>query len=59
LIFALRHLESMTVEEVARSMELSPSTVKRSLDHASKKLLRWMESNPDMVELLQGGSWVR
>src|SRR6185436_14871345 len=31
LVFVLRHIESMTVEEVAAHMEISPSTVKREL----------------------------
>ena len=54
LVFALRHLERMTVEEIAASMELSPSTVKRALGHATSKLSRWLESDLGLVGLLDG-----
>jgi RNA polymerase sigma-70 factor, ECF subfamily len=57
LVFALRHLEWMTVEEIAASMDLSMSTVKRSLAHATKKLSRCIESDPGMVGLLAGKGW--
>jgi RNA polymerase sigma-70 factor, ECF subfamily len=58
LVFALRHLERMTVEEIAASMELSPSTVKRSLAHATSKMSRWLESDLGLVGLLdrKGGN---
>jgi RNA polymerase sigma factor (sigma-70 family) len=59
LVFSLRRLESMTVEEVANVMELSVSTVKRSLDHASEKLGRWMKDDPSMASLLNGKGWNR
>jgi RNA polymerase sigma factor (sigma-70 family) len=59
LVFALRHLESMTVEEIAASMELSPSTVKRSLGHAAEKLSRWIETDPGMEGLVGGKGWKR
>jgi RNA polymerase sigma-70 factor (ECF subfamily) len=57
LVFALRHLEWMTVEEIAATMELSPSTVKRSLGHATEKLSRWIETDPGMDGLLDGDGW--
>ena len=59
LVFALRHLESMTVEEVAAHMELSVSTVKRSLEHASAKLSLWIEGDPGLSGFLSGGGWRR
>jgi RNA polymerase sigma-70 factor (ECF subfamily) len=59
LVFALRHLEWMTVEEIAASMELSASTVKRSLGHAAEKLARWIETDPGMEGLLDGKGWNR
>lgn len=59
LVFSLRHLESMTVEEVARAMALSVSTVKRSLDHAVSKLSRWIGNDPGMACLLDGKGWNR
>jgi RNA polymerase sigma-70 factor (ECF subfamily) len=59
LVFALRHLESMTVEEIAASIELSASTVKRSLGHAEDKLSRWIGTDPGMEGLLDGKGWNR
>jgi len=57
LVFALRHLESMTVEEVADSMELSVSTVKRSLEHATGKMSRWIEADLGLADLMQRREW--
>jgi len=57
LTFALRHMERMTVEEVSATMELSPSTVKRSLGRATDKLSRWMEADLGLIGLLQGKGW--
>ena len=54
LAFALRHLERMTVEEVAETMELSVSTVKRSLTHSTGKLSRWVQSDLGMVGPWEG-----
>jgi RNA polymerase sigma-70 factor, ECF subfamily len=59
LVFSLRHLETMTVQEVAEAMDLSISTVKRSLAHASQKLSRWVATEPDMAALLDGKGWNR
>jgi RNA polymerase sigma factor (sigma-70 family) len=59
LVFALRHMESMTVEEIATAMELSTSTVKRSLQHADKQVSRWIETDLGMVGLLDGKGWKR
>src|SRR5262245_28862952 len=52
LVFALRHLESMTVEEVAAHMELSISTVKRALERATSKLTVWIEADPGLAGFL-------
>jgi RNA polymerase sigma factor (sigma-70 family) len=57
LVFALRHMESMTVDEIASAMELSASTVKRSLQHAGKQMSRWIETDLGMVGLLDGKGW--
>jgi len=57
LIFAFRHLESMTVEEVAERMDISESTVKRSLAHATSKLSRWIETDLGMVGFLERKGW--
>jgi RNA polymerase sigma-70 factor, ECF subfamily len=52
LVFALRHLESMTVEEVAVHMNLSISTVKRAQEHATSKLSVWIEADPGLAGFL-------
>jgi RNA polymerase sigma-70 factor (ECF subfamily) len=61
LAFVLRHIESMTVEEVAVHMELSPSTVKRALDRATRKLSQWIEVDRGLAEFLaefpDDGGW--
>lgn len=57
LAFALRHLESMTVEEVAAHMELSVSTVKRALDRATGKLSGWIEADPGLAGFLTDEGW--
>jgi RNA polymerase sigma-70 factor (ECF subfamily) len=59
LIFSLRHLESMTVDEVACAVNLSASTVKRSLENAGKRLSRWIGADPEMAGLLDGKGWNR
>jgi len=59
LVFALRHLERMTVEEIATHMELSVSTTKRSLTHATEKLSRSIEADPDLASLFGGNGWSR
>jgi RNA polymerase sigma-70 factor, ECF subfamily len=61
LVFVLRHIEAMTVEEVAAHMELSPSTVKRALYRATRKLSQWIELDTGLAEFLGelpgGGGW--
>lgn len=52
--FALRRVEGMTVEEVAATMDLSVSTVKRALDHASTRMSRWVADDPALAGLAQG-----
>ena len=59
LVFALRHLESMTVEEVAAHMEVSISTVKRALERATTKLARWIEADPGLAGFLDARGWLR
>jgi len=48
LVFVLRRVESMTVEEIAVAMDLSTSTVKRSMTRASTRLSRWVEADPSL-----------
>jgi RNA polymerase sigma-70 factor, ECF subfamily len=59
LVFALRHLESMTVEEVATHMDLSVSTVKRALERATTRLSVWIESDPGLSRFLDAKGWPR
>jgi RNA polymerase sigma factor (sigma-70 family) len=59
LVFILRRMESMTVEEIATNMEISVSTVKRSMAHAEDRLARWIDSDPGMAETLASGRWKR
>jgi RNA polymerase sigma-70 factor, ECF subfamily len=54
LVFVLRRVEAMTVEEIAAAMKLSPSTVKRSMGHAASRLTRWLDADPELAELLDG-----
>lgn len=44
----------MTVDEIAQTMNIAPSTVKRSLAHASERLSQWVDGNPGMAHLLNG-----
>jgi len=48
IVFVLRRVESMTVEEIAATMDLSISTVKRSMTRASTRLSRWVEADPSL-----------
>jgi RNA polymerase sigma-70 factor (ECF subfamily) len=59
LVFILRRMESMTVEEIAAAMDLSLSTVKRSMAHASNRLLRWIAADPGLAGRLEAGRWER
>jgi RNA polymerase sigma-70 factor, ECF subfamily len=44
LIFVLNRMESMSVEEIAVAMEISESTVKRSLVYASDRIRHWIDA---------------
>jgi RNA polymerase sigma-70 factor, ECF subfamily len=46
LVFVMRRVEAMSIEEIAIAMDASESTVKRSLARASSRLSRWMEDEP-------------
>jgi RNA polymerase sigma-70 factor (ECF subfamily) len=52
LVYTLRHMESMTVDEIATTMDISVSTVKRSMAHGENRLSRWIEADPGLVDLL-------
>jgi RNA polymerase sigma-70 factor (ECF subfamily) len=59
LVFVLRHLESMTLEQVADHMDLSLSTVKRVLERATSKLSIWLEADPDLAGVFEKARWRR
>jgi RNA polymerase sigma factor (sigma-70 family) len=59
LVFILRRMESLTVEEIASTMDLSVSTVKRSMAHASNRLSRWIDSDPGLAGLFDVERWRR
>jgi RNA polymerase sigma-70 factor (ECF subfamily) len=59
LVFILRRMESMTVEEIASTMDLSVSTVKRSMAHASKRLSHWIDADPGLAGLIDVERWRR
>jgi len=56
LVFSLRHLESMTLEEVAVSMDLSLSTVKRALARAAARVSAWIDGDPDLMAFFEGAA---
>ena len=49
----LRRVESMTMEEIASTMEISVSTAKRSMARASSRLSRWVDSDPVLAALVE------
>lgn len=51
-VFILRRVESKTIREIARATELSTTTVKRSISHASKRLAHWIAADPALAALL-------
>jgi RNA polymerase sigma-70 factor, ECF subfamily len=53
LVYSLRHVESMTIEETAAAMEISISTVKRVQERATKELSQWIETDLELVALLR------
>lgn len=56
IVFVLRRVESMSIEEIAASMGISESTAKRSLAHASSRLSHWLDDEP---RLACGEKWGR
>src|SRR6185503_8672638 len=45
LVLVLRHVEGMTLEEIADALSISLATVKRSLKHASERLSALVDSD--------------
>jgi len=52
LVYALRHVESMTIEETAQAMDLSVSTVKRLQERATEQLSAWSGTDFELASLL-------
>jgi RNA polymerase sigma-70 factor, ECF subfamily len=52
LVYALRHIESMTIEETAQAMDISVSTVKRLQERATAQLSEWVETDFELMGLL-------
>jgi RNA polymerase sigma-70 factor (ECF subfamily) len=59
LVFVLRRMESMTVEEIATHLDISVSTVKRSINHAYSRLSSWIDADPDLADHFDTGRWGR
>jgi RNA polymerase sigma-70 factor, ECF subfamily len=59
LVFVLRWMDKMTVEEIAETMSLSTSTVKRAMTHASERLSLWIDADPGLAALAEGKRWGR
>jgi len=55
LIFVLRRMESMSVPEIAATMDISMSTVKRSVAYASSRMADWVEAEPGLAGLARRG----
>jgi RNA polymerase sigma-70 factor (ECF subfamily) len=59
LVFSLKELESMTIDEIAEVMDISVSTVKRSLAHAIARLSRWIMADSDLADVFDTRRWQR
>jgi RNA polymerase sigma-70 factor (ECF subfamily) len=55
LVFALRHLESMTLGEISTAMGISLSTVKRAHAQAALEVGRWVASDRDLAGFFEEG----
>jgi len=53
LVFVLRRMEAMTIQEIAATMGLSISTVKRAMAHASSRLAHWVDSDPGLAAFVE------
>ena len=55
LVFVLRRIEGLTLEEVAQTMDLSLATVKRRLAAATERLAALLEREPELARAM--GQW--
>ena len=53
LVFVLRRMESKTVEEIATTLDVSTSTVKRSMTHAANRLSVWINADASLAGLIR------
>jgi RNA polymerase sigma-70 factor (ECF subfamily) len=53
LAFVLRRMESKTVQEIATTLDISTSTVKRSIAYASSRLSLWIDADPGLAALIR------
>jgi DNA-directed RNA polymerase specialized sigma24 family protein len=54
----LRHLERMTVDEIARTLEISAATVKRRLTQADAQFQAMADLDPVLVDYFRDGGRV-
>jgi RNA polymerase sigma-70 factor (ECF subfamily) len=54
LIFVMNRMESMSVEEIAAALEISESTVRRSLVHVLGRMRLWTKDEPRWLEEERG-----
>jgi RNA polymerase sigma-70 factor (ECF subfamily) len=59
LVLVLRHVEGMTLEEIAEAMEISLATVKRTLRHASTRLSELVDADTQLRSPKQSESGKR
>jgi RNA polymerase sigma-70 factor, ECF subfamily len=59
IVFVLRRMESMTVDEISTTMDISLSTVKRSMANASSRLSRWIDADPGLAGAFDTEKWGR
>jgi len=50
LVLVLRHIEGMTLEEIAEAMELSLATIKRVLRRASNRVSEMVEADEELAD---------
>ena len=53
LAFVLRRMEFKTVQEIATTLDISTSTAKRSIAHASSRLSAWIDLDPGLAALIR------
>jgi RNA polymerase sigma-70 factor (ECF subfamily) len=49
MVFSLRHVEAMKLEEIAEVLDISISTVKRTHERAAARIARWIEGDSGLA----------